>query len=307
MTSESLDSLRDHLKVKDEEIVRLLNERARISLIIGETKLREGREIYDPSQESRIYTRLGEINTGPLTEKALQGIFTEILSASRAIQAPLTVAYLGPEGSFTHAAAESHFGRSTTLASQSTIREVFDQVERDRADCGVVPVENSLEGTVKLTLDRLLETPLHILGEVYLRVSHALLAKRDEPDGLKRIYSHPQALAQCQEWIRKNLPRCSLHETDSTANAARKVMEDDEAGAIGSSGAAALYGLTVMAEGIEDNPSNTTRFLVIGRGEDRPTGKDKTSILMGTRHMPGALHDSPHAGCHRVAAALHGA
>ena len=143
MTSESLDNLREHLRVKDEEIVRLLNERARISLQIGETKQREGREIYDPSQESRIYARLGEINTGPLTERALKVIFTEVLSASRALQAPLTVGYLGPEGSFTHVAAESHFGRSTTLSPQSTIREVFDQVERDKADCGIVPVENS--------------------------------------------------------------------------------------------------------------------------------------------------------------------
>ena len=292
MTSESLDSLRDHLKVKDEEIVGLLNERARISLAIGETKQKEGRAVYDPSQESRIYARLGEINGGPLTERALRGIFTEILSASRALQAPLTAAYLGPEGSFTHAAAASHFGRSTSLSPQPTIREIFDQVERGKADCGVVPVENSLEGTVKLTLDRLLETPLHIMGEVYLRVNHALLAKGSEPDRLKRIYSHPQALAQCQGWIRKHLPRCSLHETDSTANAARKVTEDNEAGAIGSSDAAVLYGLTVIAEGIEDNPSNVTRFLVIGRGTNEPTGKDKTSILMGTRHRPGALHDS---------------
>ena len=206
MTSESLDSLRDHLKVKDEEIVGLLNERARISLAIGETKQKEGRAVYDPSQESRIYARLGEINGGPLKERALRGIFTEILSASRALQAPLTVAYLGPEGSFTHAAAASHFGRSTSLSPQPTIREIFDQVERGKADCGVVPVENSLEGTVKLTLDRLLETPLHIMGEVYLRVNHALLAKGSEPDRLKRIYSHPQALAQCPGWIRKHLP-----------------------------------------------------------------------------------------------------
>lgn len=292
MTSESLDRLRKRLQEKDEKIVRLLNERARISLQIGEIKQRERLEVYDPSQESRIYTRLDEINGGPLSGRALKDIFTEILSASRVLQAPLSVAYLGPEGSFTHAAAISHFGKGPLFAPRPTIFDVFDQVERRKASYGVVPVENSLEGAVKLTLDRLLATPLTILGEIFLRVNHSLLSKRKDMGGLKRIYSHPQALAQCQGWIRKNLPRCSLHETDSTAKAARKVTEDDEAAAIGSVSAAALYGLTVISEGIEDNPWNITRFLVIGRGKNGPTGKDKTSILMGTRHMPGALYRS---------------
>jgi len=292
MKSESLDHLRDRLKKKDEKIVRLLNERARISLEIGDTKKREGLDIYDPTQENRIYSRLNEVNEGPLTERALKDIFTEILSASRTLQAPASVAYLGPEASFTHAAAQSHFGRSTLFSPGPTILDVFDQVERGKANWGVVPVENSLEGGVKLTLDRLLATPLHILGEIFLRINHSLLSTRKDLDGLKRIYSHPQALAQCQGWIRENLPHCSLHETDSTAKAARNVVEDAEGAAIASSSAAALYGLTVISEGIEDNPSNVTRFLVIGRGENGPTGRDKTSILMGTRHMPGALYSS---------------
>ena len=292
MNPKSLDHLRDLLKGKDEKIVKLLNERARISLEIGDTKKEEGLGIYDPSQESRIYARLSELNEGPLTENSLKNIFTEILSASRALQAPASVAYLGPEASFTHAAARSHFGRSTLFSPGSTIFDVFDRVERGKADWGVVPVENSLEGAVKLTLDRLLATPLHILGEIFLRINHSLLSTRKEMNGLKRIYSHPQALAQCQEWIRKNLPHCSLHETDSTAKAAQRVMEDGDGAAIGSSSAATLYGLTVISEGIEDNPSNITRFLVIGRDENGPTGRDKTSILMGTRHMPGALYSS---------------
>jgi chorismate mutase/prephenate dehydratase len=208
MKTESLDHLRDRLKKKDEKIVRLLNERARISLKIGNTKKREGLDIYDPSQESRIYSRLDEINEGPLPEKSLKNIFTEILSASRALQSPVSVAYLGPEGSFTHAAAETHFGRDTLFSPRPTILDVFDQVERRKADWGVVPVENSLEGAVKLTLDRLLATPLHILGEIFLRINHSLLSTRKGLDGLKRVYSHPQALAQCQGWIRKNLPHC---------------------------------------------------------------------------------------------------
>jgi chorismate mutase/prephenate dehydratase len=292
MKPTSLDHLRDRLKKKDEKIVELLNGRARISLEIGDTKKREGLDIYDPAQENRIYARLNELNEGPLSDRALKDIFTEILSSSRALQAPASVAYLGPEASFTHAAAQSHFGRSALFSPRPTIFDVFDQVERNKADWGVVPVENSLEGAVKLTLDRLIATPLHILGEIFLRINHSLVSKGSELDGLKRIYSHPQALAQCQEWIRKNLPHCSLHETDSTAKAARKVLEDEEGAAIASSNAAALYRLTVISEGIEDNPSNVTRFLVIGRDEVKPTGKDKTSILMGTRHMPGALYSS---------------
>ena len=292
MTSRSLDRLRDRLKKKDEKIVRLLNERARISIEIGESKKRAGLDVYDPAQESRIYSRLHAFNEGPLDDRALKNIYTEILSASRALQKPLSVAYLGPEGSFSQAAAAAHFGRSSLFLPRPTISDVFDQIERSKADWGVVPVENSLEGAVKLTLDRLLSTPLHIRGEIFLRISHALLSTRKDLDGLRRIYSHPQALAQCQGWIRKNLPHCSLCEMDSTAKAAQKVTEDDEGAAVGSSAAATLYGLTVISEGIEDNPSNVTRFLVIGKGEGAPTGKDKTSILMGTRHTPGALYRS---------------
>jgi len=292
MTFRSLDRLRDRLKKKDEKIVRLLNDRARISIEIGEIKRTAGLDIYDPVQESRIYGRLDESNEGPLTRRALKHVFSEILSASRALQEPLSVAYLGPEGSFSQAAAVAHFGRSSIFSPRPTISDVFDQMERSTADWGVVPVENSLEGAVKPTLDRLLSTPLHIRGEIFLRISHALLSTRKDLAGLRRIYSHPQALAQCQGWIRKNLPHCSLCETDSTAKAAQKVAADAEGAAVGSSAAAALYGLTVISEGIEDNPSNVTRFLVIGKGEGAPTGKDKTSILMGTRHTPGALYRS---------------
>jgi chorismate mutase/prephenate dehydratase len=165
-------------------------------------------------------------------------------------------------------------------------------VEKKKANWGVVPIENSLEGTVKQTLDRLISTPLNILCEIFLPINHALISTRDGLDGIKRVYSHPQALAQCQEWLRKNLPNCSLHETKSTANAIQKLPEDSEGAAIGNRDAAAVYGLNIISEGIEDRPSNVTRFLVMGRGENRQTGKDKTSILIGTRHMPGALYNS---------------
>ena len=292
MTGGSLKELRDKLKNRDEKIVKLLNERARISLEIGKIKKSQSLNIYDPSQENRVYRYLNEINEGPLMGESLKEIFTEILSASKALQAPVSVAYLGPEASFTHAAAGSHFGKSASFSPQSTIFDVFDRVERRMANWGVVPVENSLEGTVKPTLDRLTSTPLNILAEVFLRINHSLMSTRNGLDEIKRVYSHPQALAQCQEWLRKNLPGCPLHEMESTAKAAQKVLEDDEGAAIGSNNAASVYGLNIISEGIEDHPSNVTRFLVIGRGENKRTGRDKTSIFFRTRHMPGALFHS---------------
>ena len=292
MTGGSLKELRDKLKNRDEKIVKLLNERARISLEIGKIKKSQSLNIYDPSQENRVYRYLNEINEGPLMGESLKEIFTEILSASKALQAPVSVAYLGPEASFTHAAAGSHFGKSASFSPQSTIFDVFDRVERRMANWGVVPVENSLEGTVKLTLDRLTSTPLSILAEVFLLINHSLISTRNTLGEIKKVYSHPQALAQCQEWLRKNLPGCPLHEMESTAKAAQKVLEDDEGAAIGSNNAASVYGLNIISEGIEDHPSNVTRFLVIGRGENKRTGRDKTSIFFRTRHMPGALFHS---------------
>ncbi len=292
MTEATLDKLRDHLKDKDQAIVTLLNERAALSIEIGALKQDQGIDIYDPAQEQTIYNHVIGVSRGPLPEESLKRIYREILSASRALQAPITVAYLGPDASFSHVAARLHFGLSANYSPQRSITDVFDQVEKGQAQWGVVPVANSLEGPVKVTLDRLLSTPLRIMAERFLPIRHSLISKQPDRDRLKRIYSHPQALAQCQAWIRKHLPGCSLHETDSTAKAAVKILEDDEAAAIGSSDAASVYGLTVIAEGIEDHSNNMTRFLIIGNGKNRPTERDKTSILYGTRHEPGALYHS---------------
>jgi chorismate mutase/prephenate dehydratase len=285
-----LDRLRDDLRRKDLDIVKRLNERARLSVEVGHIKTSEGREIYDPSQESKIYEHLRDVNEGPLTDEALRNIFGEILSSSRALQGPTRVAYLGPEASFTHLAAVFNFGRSSEFSPASSISGVFSYVEGKKADWGVVPVENSLEGSVKLTLDRLISTPLSIRAEVYSRISHSLLSLCGDVAAVRRVYSHPQALAQCQGWLRAHLGRCALLETESTAGAARRVRDDREGAAIGSALAAEVYGLRVLAEGIEDHPLNTTRFLVIGRGAGEATGRDKTSILFGTPHVPGALH-----------------
>ena len=292
MTALSLKKLRDRLKDKDQAIVALLNERASLSMEIGVLKRNYGLDIYDPAQEQTVYNQVIGANRGPLPEEPLKRIYREILSASRALQAPITVAYLGPDASFSHGAARAHFGLSVCSSPQPSIPDVFDQVEKGQAQWGVVPVANSLEGPVKLTLDRLLSTSLRIMAEVFLPIRHSLISKQVDRKRLKKIYSHPQALAQCQAWIRNNLPGCSLHETDSTTRAAVKVLEDEEAAAIGSGDAASVYGLTVIAEGIEDHSNNMTRFLIIGKGKNRSTERDKTSILYGTRHEPGALYHS---------------
>ena len=169
---------------------------------------------------------------------------------------------------------------------------MFEEVEKGRADRGVVPVENSLEGTVKLTLDRLVSSPLNILAEIYLPIRHALMSTALDTKQIQRVYSHPQALAQCRNWLRMNLPRASIHEVESTAAATRKVLEDEQGAAVGSSSAASRYDLSILADGIEDCASNITRFLVIGKGTNSPTGNDKTSLIFATRHEPGALHQS---------------
>lgn len=292
MTVTPLEHLRHDLKETDRKIVTLLNERADLSIKIGKLKAESGLEVYDAAQEAIIFEYLTRVNGEVLPEKYLKAIFREIISASRALQKPMTVAFLGPEATFSHLAAQSYFGSSTTFSPQTTIFHVFDEVERGNVQWGVVPVENSLEGSINLTLDRLIVTPLAIRAEIFLRISHCLLSPGERMDEITRVYSIPQVLAQCQGWLRANLPRSVLIEAESTAAAARRVREENDAAAIGSRLAAAYYGLHILAEGIEDNPSNTTRFLVIGEGESTMTGRDKTSILFGSPHTPGALYDA---------------
>jgi chorismate mutase/prephenate dehydratase len=292
MKKASLKTLREELRRKDREIVKLLNERAKVSIEVGKVKDLKGWEAYDPSQENRVYDHLREINEGPLPDSALKNIFGEIISSSRALQAPTTVAYLGPEASFSFLAAQSHFGKSAQYAPQAKISEVFDEVKRERVSWGVVPVENSMEGSVKATLDKLISTPLSIRAEIFLRISHCLISTCERMGKIKRVYSHPQALAQCQGWLRKNLPRSSVFGLESTALAARRALEDGEGAAIGSHLAATTYGLKIIARGIEDSASNTTRFFVIGKRKSMRTGRDKTSMLFGTPHVPGALYQA---------------
>jgi chorismate mutase/prephenate dehydratase len=290
MKKSSLETLREKLRRKDRQIVKLLNERAEVSIEVGKVKDFKGWEVYDPPQESKVYGHLRRINKGPLSNNALKNIFGEIISSSRALQVPTTVAYLGPEASFSYLAAQSHFGKDAQYSPQTKISDVFDEVEKEKVSWGVVPGENSTEGFVKPTLDRLISTPLNIRAEIFLRISHCLISTCEGMEEIKRIYSHPQALAQCQGWLRKNLPHCPIFGLDSTAGAAKRVLEDREGAAIGSHIAATTYGLKIVAGGIEDSASNTTRFFVIGKGKGMPTGRDKTSMLFGAPHVPGALY-----------------
>ena len=287
---ETLDTLRTTITAIDADIVRMLNRRAEISVRIGALKGQNNVPVYDPSQENTVFRHVTEINDGPLSAKILRSIYREILSGSRALQSPVSVAYLGPATSFSHLAAQSHFGTNTVFVPQSSIHGVFDETEKGTVNLGIVPVENSLEGSVKVTMDRLMTSPLVILGEIYLPIRHNLMSLSTNTTAISDVYSHPQALAQCHDWLGRHMSHCSLHETDSTAKAAERVAGDPRSAAIGSSLAAAAYGLSIVAEGIEDHASNMTRFLIIGRGSTKPTGNDKTSIFFGVRHDPGALH-----------------
>ncbi|OGP90176.1 MAG: hypothetical protein A2031_08360 [Deltaproteobacteria bacterium RBG_19FT_COMBO_43_11] len=290
MTQRRLDTLRKKMKEKDREIIRLLNERSQISVQIGKVKGEDGIDVYDPAQEARVHGYLQELNFGPLPRKAVTAIFREIISASRNLQKPTTIAFFGAEASFTHLAARLHFGDSSRYFPQPRIDRVFDEVEKGSVNWGVVPIENSLEGSVNITLDRLLTTMLQIRAEIYLRISQCLIASAKNMTDIKKIYSHPHALAQCQVWLKTNLPNCALGEAQSTAAAAQMVRGKKNEAAIGSLLAAQIYGLNALAEGIEDNSSNMTRFLVIGRGESDPTGNDKTSLIFATPDSPGSLH-----------------
>ncbi len=290
MTRKRLEELRTKMKEKDREIIRLLNERSQVSLEIGKVKGEDGIDVYDPAQEARVHGYLQELNQGPLPGKSVTSIFREIISASRSLQRLTTVAFLGPEASFSHLASRMHFGESSRFFPQTGIARVFDEVEKEAIDWGVVPVENSLEGSVNITLDRLIVTPLKIRAEIYLRISQCLISSAENIADIKKIYSHPHALAQCQVWLKTNLPNCALSEADSTAAAAQMVRDKKDEAAIGSALAANIYGLNILAEGIEDNSSNMTRFLVIGRRESEPTGDDKTSLIFATPDSPGALH-----------------
>jgi chorismate mutase/prephenate dehydratase len=285
-----LDEWRSRIDDLDKQILELLNRRAEAVLKIGELKRQEGKEFFVPEREAKILARLQSLTRGPFPPQGVAAVWREIFSASLALEHPLSVAYLGPPTTFTHQAAELRFGSAARFLPARSIGEVFDLVERGQAGFGVVPVENSTEGAVNITLDRFIDSELSIVGEILLEIAHHLLSRASDPAHLKAVYSHPQALAQCRQWLTTHLGDVPTVEVSSTAAAAERARDDPWAGAIASELAARLYDLPVLKARIEDNPYNSTRFLVVGRRAMAPSGKDKTSILFSMKNEPGSLY-----------------
>ncbi|MFW6158607.1 MAG: prephenate dehydratase [Planctomycetota bacterium] len=272
----------------DAQILELLSRRARAVEKIGEEKAHSSRTAFVPTREKEIYARLAELNEGPLADEDVRSIFREIISVCRRLEEPMTVAFLGPEGTFTHVAAYDIFGHAATYVPGRTISSVFAAVETGRADCGVVPIENSSEGAVRETLDMFLTSELQVMSEEVLDI-HLNLLGQDTGAEVRRVCSKPIALAQCRDWLAEHLPDTERVETASTAHAAREAAEDPHTAVVAHEMVARLYGLEVLQAHIEDVERNVTRFLVIGRARSGRTGNDKTSFLCSVKHEPGAL------------------
>ncbi len=285
----SLETVRKKIDNVDEKLVKLLNERTRYALEIGKLKKKDGKSIYVPAREKQVLARVSKLNGGPLAEKSIRAIYREIMSAALALEKNLKVAYMGPPSTFSHQAARSRFGGSVDYLSCETISDVFDAVEKQMADYGVVPVENSTEGAVTYTLDRMTETSLKICAELYLPVSQNLLAKGPR-EKIKKLYSHPQVLGQCRQWLQREMAGVDLIPVASTARGAELASKEECAGALSSSLAAEIYGLNILESDVQDLSGNTTRFLVIGHSQNQPTGDDKTSLLFAVQHKAGALY-----------------
>lgn len=296
--SEALDGIRRQIDDIDERLQALISARARLALTIGETKFPEPvglsqspRDYYRPEREAEILRKAVARNSGPLKDEEIVRLFREIMSACLAQQEPLKVAFLGPEGTFSQAAVLKQFGHSVRSLAVPSIEEVFHDVETGIADFGVVPVENSTEGTVSNTLDMLMTTPLQISGEVELRIRQHLLGRMASLEEVRKVYSHQQSLAQCRAWLEQRLPGVEQVAVASNAEAARLAATEEGAAAIAGGTAGEVYGLEPLMANIEDHPDNTTRFVVIGRDRPGPSGRDKTSLLMSSRHQAGALQE----------------
>jgi chorismate mutase/prephenate dehydratase len=289
-----LEAVRARIDATDEQIQRLIAERARLAQQVGISKAQGGRTVdyYRPEREAQVLRAARKRNTGPLSDAEVLRLFREIMSACLAQQEPLKVAFLGPEGTFTQTALLNHFGHSVRALPLNSIDEVFHEVEAGSADFGVVPIENSTEGTVNHTLDRFLTSPLKICGEVELRIRQHLMGRMDSLKRVARVCSHPQSLAQCRGWLEEHLPEIEQVSVASNAEGARRARDEAGTAAIAGDTAAEVYGLRVLAAQIEDRADNTTRFLVLGRKLFAASGEDRTTLLMSVGHTdaPGALY-----------------
>ena len=287
----TLPEIRQKIDALDEQLLKLLSERADLVHEVGVVKRTDGTEIYAPEREEMVLRALTEKNIqlkGRLPEKSIRAIYREIMSASLALEKELTIAYFGPEATNTHQAARSKFGASVNYTPQVSISDVFDVVARGNADYGVVPIENSTEGAVNHTLDVFMDSELRICAQILMKIENHLVAKIPR-EKIKRVYSHPQVLGQCRNWLRQNLPNVELVEVSSTPRAAELAASEEGAAAITGQMAAEYHGLHMLAPSIQDIASNTTRFLVIGRTASPPTGDDRTSLMFCVQDKPGAL------------------
>ncbi|HMI36923.1 MAG TPA: prephenate dehydratase [Steroidobacteraceae bacterium] len=290
----ALAQIRAEINAVDEQLQELLNRRALLAQQVGISKHADGHTVdfYRPEREAQVLRAALERNAGPLRNEEIARLFREIMSACLAQQEPLKVAFLGPEGTYTQAAVFKHFGHSVRALALSTSEEVFHEVEAGNADFGVVAVENSTEGTITNTLDRFIGSPLHICGEVELRIHHCLMGRMESLQAIERICAHAQALAQCRSWLDEHLPGVERVAVSSNAEGARRARDEKGTAAIAGDTAAEVYELRLLVSEIEDHADNSTRFLVIGRKILAPSGADRTTLLVSTRSTtsPGALH-----------------
>jgi chorismate mutase/prephenate dehydratase len=286
----SLDDIRKQIDLIDQDLLNLLSQRADLVHDVGVIKKRDDLQIYAPEREQALLDRLISLNQGRLPEKSIRAIYREIMSAALALEDDLKIAYLGPEGTWTHQASIKKFGHSVNYSPQPNFSDVFDQVARRQADYGVVPIENSTEGAVSHTLDLFVDSPLHICAQILLRIENCLMAAIPR-DQIKTLYSHPQVFGQCRNWILKNFPNADLVEVSSTTKAAALAKKNSAEGAaaLGGALAAEIHELELLESSIQDRATNTTRFLVIGEKTCPPTGNDRTSILFAINDRPGSL------------------
>ncbi|MFI3187620.1 MAG: prephenate dehydratase [Methylococcaceae bacterium] len=287
-----LSELRDKIDTIDQQILLLINQRASYAMEVARTKIAQGEQgtFYRPDRESLVLRRIKDLNQGPLSDDMSAHFFRELMSACLALEKPLDVAYLGPEGTFTQQAAIKHFGSSVKTVPSASINEIFTAVENGSCQFGVVPVENSTEGVISHTLDRFLTSPLKICGEVEIRVHQNLMGLVDSLDEVTEVFSHQQSLAQCRQWLDKHLPNARRTAVNSNTEAARLASTNKQAVAIAPIVAAEIYKLKVLQKNIEDESNNTTRFIIIGQQISASTGKDKTSLVVSTGNQPGALY-----------------
>jgi len=287
----NLKNLRKSIDSIDSDILKLLNKRAKVILDVTKAKGKVKESIYVPDREKEVYRNVVSKNVGPMSDGALRAIYREIMSGALELERPLRIAYFGPEFTNTHIASMKKFGSSVKYTACGTIRDVFSEVEKARADYGVVPIENSIEGAVNYTLDMFTDSDLKICSEVYMDISHNLISKENARSKIKRIYSNPQVFGQCRIWLETNLPGAELVEVSSTSKAAEIASRQKGAACIASILAAKNNGLKVLEDSIQDSSHNVTRFLVIGKTEARPTKEDKTSVMFSVKDKSGALHD----------------